>query len=78
MSDADYIVIRPAADLPPGFLSEHFNGRWIDRAHMPQASSTEASQDTAIQYGGMVAVPTGRFETRDYDDAVAEIYEVRP
>ncbi len=73
MREPDYIVLRPAADLPPGFLPERFNGLWIDRADMQQASSTEASHDAAARYGGMIAVPTGRFETRDYDQAVAEV-----
>lgn len=78
MSGPDYIVIRLAPDLPPGFLSEDFDGRWVDRSDVPQASSTETAQDAAVRYGGMVAVPTGRFEARDYDGAVAEVFEVRP
>ena len=77
-SGPDFIVIRPAPDLPPGFLSAHFDGRWFDRSDMPQPSSPEAGQDAAIRWGGMVAVATGRFEVRDHDGAVAEVYEVRP
>jgi hypothetical protein len=77
LSEPDYIVIRPAADLPPGFLPDRENGRWYDRASMPQAD-TGTSLDALIKYGGGVAVATGRFEVRDYDGAVAEVYEVRP
>ena len=77
MSEPDYIVIRPAADLPPGLLPERGNGRWYDRSSLRQADQ-EQSINALIQYGGGVAVATGRFETRDYDGAVAEVYEVRP
>lgn len=77
MPEPDYIVIRPAPDLPPGFLPERENGRWYDRSDMRQVNS-EDRLDLVIQYGGGVAVATGRFEVRDYDGAVAEVYEVRP
>ncbi|MBZ6102709.1 hypothetical protein ACH4NO_18030 [Streptomyces olivaceus] len=77
MNEPDYIVIRPAPDLPEGFLPERENGRWYDRADMPQAG-VESSVDALIRYGGGVAVATDRFEVRDYDGAVAEVYEVRP
>lgn len=77
MNDADYIVIRPAHDLPPGFVPERENGRWYDRTDMPEAD-IEQTADALIRYGGGVAVATGRFEVRDYDGAVAEVYEVRP
>jgi hypothetical protein len=76
MSQPDYIVVRPAPDLPPGFLPDRENGRWYDRADMPQVD-TESSLDAILRYGGGVAVATGRFESR-YDGAVAEVYEVRP
>lgn len=76
MSEPDYIVIRPAADLPPGFLPEREDGRWYDRGAMPQADA-ESNMDALIRYGGGVAVATGRFEVRE-DGAVAEVYEVRP
>lgn len=77
MNEPDYIVIRPAPDLPPGFLPERENGRWYDRATLPQVDA-ESSLHALIRYGGGVAVATGRFEVRDYDGAVAEVYEVRP
>jgi hypothetical protein len=65
----NYIVIRPAPDLPPGFLPSQLDGRWYDGNAIPHGAR--------LQVGGAVAVPTGRFEVRD-DGAVAEVYEVRP
>ncbi|MFE2384478.1 hypothetical protein [Streptomyces misionensis] len=76
MNEPDYIVIRPAPDLPPGFLPERENGRWYDRSTMPWASA-ETNLDALIRYDGGVAVATGRFEVRD-DGAVAEVFELRP
>jgi hypothetical protein len=69
----DYIVVRPAPDLPPGFLPESLDGRWFDTSHLHMATSAEA----LALAGGAVAVPTGRLEQRD-DGACAEVYEVRP
>jgi hypothetical protein len=68
-SESDYVVIRPAADLPEGFLPTSFDGLWIDRAQVPRVATGEL--------GTAVAVATGRFEVRD-DGAVAEVFEVRP
>lgn len=72
-AEPDYVVIRPAADLPPGAMPECFNGRWYDRARIgpPSPDSAERSM------GKFTAVPAGRFEVRD-DGAVAEVWEVRP
>lgn len=70
MSEPDYVVIRPAPDLPPEFLPGYLNGRWYDRAELPWGGSSCGWIDA-------VAVPTGRFEVRD-DGAVAEVFEVRP
>jgi hypothetical protein len=72
MSEPDYIVIRPALDLPAGFLPEREDGRWYDRNDVPYGPPAGASP------GDAVAVPTGRFEVRDSDGAVAEVLEVRP
>lgn len=68
MSEPDYVVIRAAADLPPGFLPESLDGKWFDRSDLPMS-------DGSMPAG--VAVPSGRFETRE-DGAVAEVWEVRP
>lgn len=72
MSEADYVVIRPAPGLPSGFLPPHWDGRWIDRATIPEVYTGHAAQMSTA-----TAVPTGRFEVRDYDGAVAEVFEVR-
>lgn len=77
MTEPDYIVIRPAADLPPGFLPAGEDGRWYERAAMPLADEDQRA-NALVGYGGGIAVATGRFEVRDYDGAVAEVYEVRP
>lgn len=67
----NYIVIRPAPNLPPGLLPPHLDGYWFDVNAVPHGFAT--------QHNGteVTAVPTGRFEVRDYDGAVAEVYEVR-
>lgn len=74
MSIPDYVVIRPAADLPDGFLPDEMNGKWLDRSQLP----TEPGDGHAAPAGpgGATAVATGRFETRE-DGAVAEVFEVR-
>ena len=69
MNEPDYVVIRPAADLPEGFLPPSWDGKWFDRATLPETYAP-------ITTGG-VAVPSGRFEVRE-DGAVAEVWEVRP
>jgi len=74
--DPDYIVIRPAADLPEGFLPEDFDGRWYDRNDVPFGPPPDS---VFARPGGAsaVAIPTERFESRE-DGAVAEVWEVRP
>jgi hypothetical protein len=76
MSEPDYIVIRPAPDLPDQ-LPPRLDGWWYDRADFPEALPGEGIEAVA-RYGGYVAVATGRFEVRDPDGAVAEVFEVRP
>lgn len=76
MSDEpDYVVIRPAPDLPPGFLPSRLDGKWLDRSQL-QPMPGEHGDAAAAGFGEGVAVPTGRFERRE-DGAVAEVYEVR-
>lgn len=70
--DADFIVIRAAADLPPGFLPPDQDGLWLDR------STLQSGPPPGVVMSEAVAVPTGRFEVREYDGAVAEVWEVRP
>lgn len=65
---ANYVVIRAAGDLPEGFMPAGLEGTWLDLT------------TCRLDYGSFaiaVAVPSGRFETRD-DGAVAEVWEVRP
>ncbi|MCP9947353.1 hypothetical protein [Actinomadura madurae] len=75
MAEPDYMVIRPAADLPDGFLPDGMDGKWFDRSQLPKGPGD--GHATTARMGGAVAVATGRFETRE-DGAVAEVYEVRP
>lgn len=72
MSEPNYVVVRPATDLPLGFLPESLDGTWFDVSQLPPGPGL-----TGIRMGSAVAVPTGRFEARE-DGAVAEVYEVRP
>jgi len=71
MTESDYVVIRPAGDLPPRFFPKGWDGLWIDRSHLASKLIDPEDCSTAV------AVPTGRFEVRD-DGAVAEVFEVRP
>lgn len=75
MNEPDYIVIRPAPDLPPGFLPVREDGRWYDRAAIPEVYVQDPPSPGESR---AVAVPSGRFEVRDYDGAMAEVWEVRP
>lgn len=80
MSHPDYVVIRPAADLPPGFLPPELDGKWFDAATMPKRFGDPRGNyvtESGVTVGEAVAIPSGRFEVRD-DGAVAEVWEVRP
>lgn len=78
MSEPDYVVIRPAPGLPEGFVSPQMDGRWFNRADMPVGPSAGTQLPKGVFMTQAVAVPTGRFEVRDYDGAVAEVREVQP
>lgn len=75
MDHPDYIVIRPAADLPAGFLPARWDGLWLNRSGLgpPPLDPFDARHFES----GVVAVPTGRVESRE-DGVVAEVWEVRP
>lgn len=73
--EGDYIVIRPAADLPPGFLPPHQDGLWLDRSTILPGPAPGSAVAPGVSEA--VAVPTGRFEVREHDGAVAEVWEVR-
>lgn len=66
----NFMVVRAAEDLPPGFLPAAIEGTWYDTTLLPEGVGK-------FEMGDGIAVPTGRFEIRD-DGAVAEVYEVRP
>lgn len=69
--EPDWIVIRPAPDLPPGTLPAGLDGWWLNRRGW-------AADGTIVHQSGFVGhyAPTGRFEERD--GVVAEVFEVRP
>lgn len=77
MKEPDYVVLRPPAELPPGFnFPDRWNGRWLDRSEVPDGPGP-------IPPPGLVSstvsfVSTGRFEVREYDGAVAEVWEMLP
>lgn len=76
MAPPDYIVIRRSPDLPDDFNTGDFDGKWLDRGQLP-VSEEPPEPPWGGTVGRGVAVPTGRFETRE-DGAVAEIWEIRP
>jgi len=72
---SDYIVIRIHPDLV-GFVPEHLDGMWLDKSReIYDCEPPEPPDDGSVM---AVAVATGRFEVRDYDGAVAEVYEFQP
>lgn len=77
MSNPDYVVVRPAPDLPPGYLSPRWDGRWLDASRLPEAPGP-GQLPPGFTGVTMTLAPAGRFEVRDYDGAVAEVWEARP
>ncbi|NMI01495.1 hypothetical protein [Pseudonocardia acidicola] len=75
MDEPDYIVLRSGPALPEGFLPVGWEGRWFDRATFASGPGQELRVPGRYAVG--VATPTGRFEVREYDGAVAEVWEVR-
>ena len=65
------IVLRAAADLPPGLMPPRLDGLWLDLNDMPRWPGH--TLPTAPTH--RTCTPTGRFEVRD-DGAVAEVWEV--
>ena len=68
----DYIVLRPAADAPEGFLPAHQNGRWLDCRN-----TSPESRIRSLGLLGSHVEPTDRVEERP-DGAVAQVWEVSP
>lgn len=79
--EPDYVVVRLAPDLPPGFAPPGIDGRWYDRGAFPVVTDPDAQRKAAERAGfaisEAVVVATDRFEVRD-DGAVAQVYEMRP
>lgn len=84
MSDepADYVVIRRGTDVPAEWYIGDLEGRWFDRSQVLASRSDPESVKRFRERGGVVsgaqAVPTGRFEIRESDGAVAEVWELLP
>ena len=73
MTEPDYIVLRASPDVPPGWMPRGLDGRWYDRAQFVEGLERPAD----LPRWHATAVPTGRFEVRDHDGAVAEVWEAR-
>lgn len=71
-----YLVVRAHPDLPDGFLPPDWEGRWIERSRIPMGPSVD--RPLAPGEGRGVATAIDRYEIRDDDGAVAQVYEVRP
>lgn len=76
MSEPDYVVLRAAPGAPDWFLPPHWNGRWLDRTQVPSDPPGWVPPDDGT-HARAEFVPTGRFEVRDYDGAVAEVFEAQ-
>lgn len=84
MSGPDYVVLRAAPGLPERFFPTYLDGRWIDRSHFgegPIPAGEDLIPGWTFRDDGtqsqVTFVPTGRFEVRLSDGAVAEVFEVR-
>lgn len=78
MSEPDYVVLRAAPGAPDWFLPPRWDGRWIDRSELPPGPPSGWEPPNDGTHAQTVFVPTGRFEVRDYDGAVAEVWEAQP
>lgn len=63
-----WIVVRGDADMPPGFMPPGLDGRWQERARIPDYPPIFKGPHSTV-----TAHPTGRVEIRE-DGAVAEVY----
>jgi hypothetical protein len=67
----DHIVLRVAADAPPGVFLGKDDGRWISRPPGQLAVVVRRDGDT----GSALTRPTGRIEVNDVGQ-IAEVWEV--
>lgn len=77
MSDPEYIVLRPAPDLPPGVVPADLDGKWFPRGELltrPGATRLRLAGASGI----FLAEATGRTEEDPEGQRTAEVFEVRP
>jgi len=74
VKEPDYVVFRAAPGAPP--LPPQWDGRWINRSDLPPPPPPDWVPPAG--HSQATSVPTGRFEVRDWDGAVAEVFEVGP
>lgn len=77
MREPDYVVLRAAAGAPDWFLPPRWEGRWIDRSEVPADPPGWTPPDDGM-HARVEFHPTNRFEVRDWDGAVAEVWEAQP
>lgn len=71
LQPAAYIVLRPAFDLPDGFMPRGLDGVWFDQRQLEHGPPL-----THMQVGAATAHATQRYEVRE-DGARAQVFEVR-
>lgn len=77
--EPDYVVVRRGPDMPDEWLMpDGLEGRWFDRSTIRIAPDPGDLSQADVSISTAVAVPTGRFEVRESDGAVAEVWEIRP
>lgn len=74
MTEADYVVLRPAPGISSASIGDYWFGRWLDLAHVPVVDGRRVAAMGIAQW---TARPSGRFEYRD-DGACAEVWEMGP
>lgn len=70
----EWVVIRPAADLPEDARPRQMDGEWVDVAQLTRDYGFDPEKATCM---GHPTVPTDRTETRE-DGAVGQVWEVQP
>jgi hypothetical protein len=69
ISEPDYIVLRAGPGLPESL--QPLLGRWYDRGDLP------VRRQHGVVPTAFAVVPAGRFEVREHDGAVAEVWEIQ-
>lgn len=68
--EPNYVVLRPSPDFPAHLWPLHLDGKWLD------LNEIQVNPDK-FKLANAEAEPTGRFEYREGDLAVAEVWEIR-